>query len=209
MICLHARDSISPHDRRTRIGIKNGAEESKIYGIDTRQGPIDGDDGTYTGYTFKKYLDDKVYGTESNNNENAWFEFRYAEIIMNYAEACLGLGQTAEATTYINMIRNRAGLPNFIGDITKALQHERRIEFVHEDIRWYDMRRWKILDKALENATGVDIIQTNNKDNNIVTTTWQQIMVQSRGPATSKLYWVPIPIDEINRAPQLVQNPGY
>lgn len=206
---LAQRDPLGIYDRRTRIGIKNGAEESKIYGIDTRQGPIDGDDGTYTGYTFKKYLDDKVYGTESNNNENAWFEFRYAEIIMNYAEACLGLGQTAEATTYINMIRNRAGLPNFIGDITKALQHERRIEFVHEDIRWYDMRRWKILDKALENATGVDIIQTNNKDNNIVTTTWQQIMVQSRGPATSKLYWVPIPIDEINRAPQLVQNPGY
>ena len=206
---LSPRDPLGIYDRRTRITIKNGAEESKIYGIDTRQGPIDGDDGTYTGYTFKKYLDDKVYGTESNNNENVWIEFRYAEIIMNYAEACLGLGETTEATTYINMIRNRAALPDFTGDITQALRYERRIEFVHEDVRFYDMRRWKILDEALQDATGVDIIQTTNKDNNTVTTTWQQIIIQQRGPAADKLYWVPIPIDEINRAPQLEQNPGY
>lgn len=206
---LSPRDPLGIYDRRTRITIKNGAEESKIYGIDTRQGPIDGDDGTYSGYTFKKYLDDKVYGTESNNNENVWIEFRYAEIIMNYAEACLGLGEITEATTYINMIRNRAALPDFTGDITQALHYERRIEFVHEDVRWYDMRRWKILDEALQNATGVDIIQTTNKDNNTVTTTWQQIIVQQRGPSADKLYWVPIPIDEINRAPQLQQNPGY
>ncbi len=206
---LSPRDPLGIYDRRTRITIKNGAEESKIYGIDTRQGPIDGDDGTYTGYTFKKYLDNAVYGTETNNNENVWIEFRYAEIIMNYAEACLGLGEITEATTYINMIRNRAALPDFTGDITQALRYERRIEFVHEDVRFYDMRRWKILDEALQNATGVDIIQTTNKDNNTVTTTWQQILVQQRGPASSKLYWVPIPIDEINRAPQLEQNPGY
>ncbi|MEO8413556.1 MAG: RagB/SusD family nutrient uptake outer membrane protein [Ginsengibacter sp.] len=206
---LSPRDPLGIYDRRTRISIKNGAEESKIYGIDTRQGPIDGDDGTYTGYTFKKYLDDKVYGTESNNNENVWIEFRYAEIIMNYAEACLGLGETSEATTYINKIRNRAALPDFTGDIKQALHYERRIEFVHEDVRWYDMRRWKILNEALQDATGVDIIQTTNKDNNTVKTTWQQIVVQQRGPASDKLYWVPIPIDEINRAPQLVQNPGY
>ncbi len=206
---LAQRDPLGIYDRRTRITIRNGAEESRIYGIDTKQGPIDPDDGTFTGYTFKKYMDDKVYGTETNNNDNVWIEFRYAEIIMNYAEACLGLQQTTEATTYINMIRNRAGLPNFTGDITKALQYERRIEFVHEDVRWYDMRRWKILDKALVDAMGVDIIQTTNKDNNTVTTTWQQILVQQRGPVAKKIYWVPIPIDEINRAPQLKQNPDY
>ncbi|MEP6596040.1 MAG: RagB/SusD family nutrient uptake outer membrane protein [Ginsengibacter sp.] len=206
---LAGRDPLGIYDRRTRITIQGGHETSKIFGIDTKQGPIDPDDGTFTGYTFKKYLDDKVYGTEANNNENAWFEFRYAEVLMNYAEASLGLNQTTEATTYINIIRNRAGLPDFIGDITAALRYERRIEFVYEDIRWYDMRRWKILDEALEDATGVDIVETTNKDNNTVTTTWRQIPVQARGPENKKLYWVPIPVDEINRAPQLVQNPGY
>jgi hypothetical protein len=206
---LAGRDPLGIYDRRTRITIEGGAEKSKIYGIDTRQGPVDGDDGTYTGYTFKKYLDDQVYGTETNNNDNAWFEFRYAEVILNYAEACMALGQTGEATTYINKVRNRAGLPNFVGDIKAALHYERKIEFIYEDVRWYDMRRWKILDETLVPATGVDIVETTNKDNNTVTTVWRQIPVESRGPVNNKLYWVPIPIYEINKAPQLVQNPGY
>jgi hypothetical protein len=206
---LAPRDPLGIYDRRTRITINGGHETSKIYGIDTRQGPVDGDDGTYTGYTFKKYLDDAVYGTDANNNENAWFEFRYAEILLNYAEACIGLNQMTEAATYINMVRNRAGLPDFTGDITAALRYERRIEFIYEDVRFYDIRRWKILDEALTDATGVDIVETKNLDNNTVTTTWRQIFVEDRGTTDKKIYWVPIPVDEINRAPQLEQNPGY
>jgi hypothetical protein len=206
---LSGRDPLGIYDRRTRITVKNGATVSTIYGIDTRQGPIDKEDGTFTGYVFKKYEDDKLIGSETNNNENAWIEFRYAEILMNYAEACLELGQTGEATTYVNMIRNRAGLPNFTGDVKTALRYERQMEFVYENIRWYDIRRWKILDKVLTNASGVDIIETDNLDNSTVTTTWRQIFVQNRGPITNKLYWFPIPIDEMNRAPQLEQNPLY
>jgi hypothetical protein len=203
------RDPLGIYDRRTRRIIRNGEEVSKIYGIDTRQGPIDPDDGTYTGYSFKKYLDKDVYGNESNNNENSWIELRYAEIILNYAEASIGLNQNEEAATYINTIRNRVGLPDFKGDITQALRYERRIEFIHEDVRWYDMRRWKILNETLANATGIDIIETKNLDNNTITTTWRQLQVQERGPVQNKLYWVPIAIDELNRAPQLTQNPGY
>ena len=127
----------------------------------------------------------------------------------HHAEACIGLNQLDEATTYINMIRNRAGLPDFTGDITAALRYERRIEFIYEDIRFYDIRRWKILDEALVDATGVDIVETKNLDNNTTTTTWRQIIVQQRGTTEKKVYWAPIPIDELNRAPQLKQNPGY
>lgn len=206
---LIGRDPLGIYDRRTRITISGGVEISKVYGIDTRQGPIDREDGTFTGYTFKKYEDDKVYGTESNNNENVWIEMRFAEIIMNYAEACLGLGETGEATDYINMIRNRAGLPNFTGDIQEALRYERQMEFVFENVRFYDIRRWKILNKVLTKASGVDIIETNNLDLDTRTTTWRQIFVQNRGPISDKMLWWPIPIDEMNRAPQLEQNPGY
>jgi len=206
---LSGRDPLGIYDRRTRVTISGGAEVSKIYGIDTRQGPIDKEDGTFTGYVFKKYEDDKLIGSEYNNNENAWIEMRYAEIILNYAEACLELGNTGEATNNINLIRNRVGLPNFTGDIKEALRYERQMEFVFENVRWYDIRRWKILDKVLTNASGVDIIETNNLDLGTRTTTWRQIFVQDRGPVSNKMYWFPIPIDEIHRAPQLVQNPGY
>jgi starch-binding outer membrane protein, SusD/RagB family len=206
---LSARDPLGIYDRRTRITISGGVEVSKIYGIDTRQGPIDKEDGTFTGYTFKKYEDDKVYGTEANNNENAWIEMRFAEILLNYAEACLELGETGEATDNINLVRNRAGLPNFTGDIKEALRYERQMEFVFENIRWYDIRRWKILDKVLTEASGVDVVETNNLDSGVISTTWRQIFVQNRGPVSDKMYWFPIPIDEMNRAPQLEQNPGY
>ena len=125
------------------------------------------------------------------------------KLLLNYAEACLELGETGEATDNINLIRNRAGLPNFTGDIKEALRYERQMEFVFENIRWYDIRRWKILDKVLTEASGVDIVETNNLDTGVRSTTWRQIFVQNRGPVSDKMYWFPIPIDEMNRAPQL------
>jgi starch-binding outer membrane protein, SusD/RagB family len=206
---LSGRDPLGIYDHRTRVTTSGGNEVSRIYGIDTRQGPIDKEDGTFTGYVFKKYEDDKVYATEQNNNNNAWIEMRYAEVLLNYAEACNELGETGEATANINLVRNRAGMPDFTGDITAALRYERQMEFIFENVRWYDIRRWKILDKVLTTATGVDIIETHNLDNDSRTTTWRQISVQNRGPVSSKMYWFPIPIDEMNRAPQLIQNPGY
>lgn len=204
---LQSRDPLGIYERRTRITISGGVEVSKIFGIDTRQGPVDPEDGTYTGYNFKKFLDDQ--NTASEVSEQSWIEMRYAEILLNYAEACLELNQIAEATTYINLIRNRAGMPNFTGDITKALRYERQVEFVYEKLRWYDMRRWKILDQVLTNAYGVDITEINNMDNNTVTTTWHQIGIENRGPVTQKMYWLPIRTTELKRAPQLLQNPGY
>ena len=48
------------------------------------------------------------------------------------------------------------GVSIFTGHITKALRYERQIELVFENNRWYDIRRWKILDIALANAKGVD-----------------------------------------------------
>jgi len=151
-------------------------------------------------------LDDKCVGYYERN-QNVWIEFRYAEILMNYAEACLELGDIPTATTYVNMIRNRAGLPDFTGDITEALRHERKIEFAFEDKRFFDIRRWKILDQVMTDALGIDILEVNK--NNVITTTWQQILAQKRGPVSNKMYWIPVPTSEIQKDPALSQNPLY
>ena len=134
---------------------------------------------------------------------------RYAEVIMNYAEACLGLGDTQTASTYVNLIRNRAALPDFTGDVATALRHERKIEFALEEFRFFDIRRCKILDQVLTNAKGVEITETTTASTGSVLTTWKQINVQNRGPVSDKMYWLPIPTSEINKAPQLIQNPNY
>ena len=205
---LIEKDPLGIYDRRTRITIQNGVEISKIFGIDTKGGPVDSEDGTNTGYVMKKYLDDEVYSM-FGRNENVWIELRYAEVLMNYAEACLELGETLEATTYINMIRNSAAMHDLTGDIRDALRYERRIEFAFESRRWYDIRRWKLLEEALTDANGVNIIEIKNLNDGTITTTWRQIHVEDRGPVQSKMYWLPIPRAEMKRAPQLVNNPGY
>jgi starch-binding outer membrane protein, SusD/RagB family len=85
---------------------------------------------------------------------------RYAEVLLNYAEACIELGQDAEARIYINKIRARAGMP----DITESgaalkdrYRNERRVELAFEEQRFFDVRRWLIGPQSAENGYGVDV----------------------------------------------------
>ena len=204
---LQDRDPVGIYDRRTRVYVQNGAEVQVIPGIDTRQGPVTPEDGGYTGYLMKKHLDDEVIGRDENN-ANAWIEFRYAEVLLNYAEALIELGEVNEAAEYINQIRNRIGLPNYTGDHMDALRRERRIELVFENHRWYDLRRWKLL-TGLKSAKGMTINETIDLDSDESVTEWREINVQNRGIDDSRFYWIPIPFDEISRAPAIEQNPGY
>ncbi|MFW5877501.1 MAG: RagB/SusD family nutrient uptake outer membrane protein [bacterium] len=200
-------DPVGIYDRRTRIVIVNDEIVSERFGLDSRQSIVEAWNGGYTGYLLKKYMDDEVIGRdEPNQNIAVWL--RYPEILFNFAEASLELGDSETAATYINMVRNRAGLPDFTGDITEALRHERKIEFAFENIRWYDLRRWKILEESFEpDLYGVDIVETTVDGE--TTTIWKQINAAPKRTFTEKLYWIPIERDELNRAPNLVQNPGY
>lgn len=202
---LQTIDPLGVYDRRTRVISNGGTVTSTSFGLDTRQSSISPFNGSFTGYVMKKMLDNEI-DAKSQSNENVWIELRYAEVLLNYAEASLELGQINEAGAYINMIRARAGLPDFTGDITGALRYERRVELVFENIRWYDIRRWKILEQSLTDAKGVDITETNTNGNKV--TIWKQITVEQR-QALLKMYWVPITSDELRKAPQLEQNPGY
>lgn len=143
------------------------------------QGPVQAWNVGYTGFLMKKMMDHEVIGRDEFN-ENVRISLRYAEVIMNYAESSLGLGETQEAARYINMIRNRAAMPDFIGDIEKALRYEREIEFTFKNIRWFDIRRWKILEEELVDAKGVEITEITNLENETITTTWRRLIVQER-----------------------------
>ena len=181
-------DPTGIYERRTRTVIENGVVVSERFGLDTRQGPLSPSNGNYTGYVMKKFMDD--------------------EILLNYAEASLELGDTETATTYINMIRNRVALPDFTGDIMEALRYERKVEFFSENVGWFDTRRWKLLEENFApDLYGVDIKEVT--EDGVTTTTWRKISAAPKRNFSEKLYWVPIEQDELNRAPQLVQNPGY
>lgn len=204
---LQERDPVGVYDVRTRRVLSNGEVVSETPGIDTRQGPVVREDGSYTRYLVKKGMQQDVVG-RAENNDNAWVEFRYAEILLNYAEASMELGQAGEAATYVNMIRNRAGMPDFTGDLEEALRYERRIELAFEDKRWYDLRRWKTMDEAYGPVHGMNVLETTYQGEDRTEVAWQRRDVNARR-FQDRMYWIPLPAEELNRAPQLTQNPGY
>jgi len=181
-------------------------------GFDTRQGPVEAWNGTKTGYYIKKFLDPTIAG-QFFRNTTTWVEFRYAEILLNYAEACIELGgaDLQNGISALNLVRNRAGLPDRVtADQAVArgyLRHERAIEFFGEGHRYYDLRRWMMFGSVVENVYGMKIKQmvngnvqwlldlTDNED----TRTW----------ASDKYYWLPISRTEMNKAPNLQPQPGY
>ncbi|MDR0575810.1 MAG: RagB/SusD family nutrient uptake outer membrane protein [Tannerella sp.] len=181
-------------------------------GVDTRQGPIDNWNGTKTGYYLKKYLDPETEG-QYYNNTNAWIEYRYAEVLLNYAEACIELGgdNFQPGLDALNLVRRRAGLPGRVTTDQETartwLRHEREIEFFGEGIRFWDLRRWMIFDQVVENVYGMRIKEYLNGDME-----WKLDYNDNEDSRTwggDKFYWLPIPRDEVNKAPQLQQNPGY
>ena len=193
-------------------------------GLDTREGPIEDWNGGKTGYYVRKWIDPSV-DPQYVKQDVPFKHIRYGEILMNYAEACIELGQDAEARTYINMIRTRAGQPvlpsSLSGNALKqAYRQERRIEFAYEDQRFWDVRRWLIGEEAYHqthrvvvryetNQTSVDSYRKPDGS------TWGA-PIFSRGEVggdarawNNKCYFFPIMRDEMNKNDKLIQNPGY
>lgn len=95
--------------------------------------------GTSNGVNYtKKYTD---LDDPNGYGGNKWVILRYADIALMLAEVKMQLGE-ADAANYLNMVRTRAGLPDYSGsDLREAIRHERRVEFAFEGQRWYDLIR--------------------------------------------------------------------
>ena len=163
-----------------------------------------GTDAAMTGYYLKKYLDQ----TRSMDKEQAnWILIRYAEILLNYAETQIALGNEDEARTYINMVRERVGMPATTAtgtDLINLYRNERTIELSFEEQRFFDVRRWKIADVALNHPVHKMTI-TKNDDG-----TFSYLVEEMEDRVfTDKFYRAPIPQSETQKNKNLIQNPGY
>lgn len=112
-------------------------------------GPIDGLEWTaQTGFYLRKYLDpDPGSGTIGTRSDVWWIRYRYAEVLLNAAEAAFELNQPDVAAGYMNQVRERAGLtkPLEPADITfDRIVHERKVELAFEGHQLYDMKRWRL-----------------------------------------------------------------
>lgn len=184
-------------------------------GRDSKDGPSNWNTSK-TGYYLRKFVDENM---PINNPWNIaglqpWIYFRYAEILLNYAEAQNEALTTPDQSVFdaVNEIRSRAGvnmpdLPSTLNkdDMRIAIRRERQVELAFEEHRFYDVRRWKIAD-VTENvpAYGITITKTGN------TFSYQQKVALEGRKFETKHYWLPIPRAEIQASgDKLKQNDLY
>lgn len=206
--------------------VTQGTGKVVQYGLDTRNSPIEDWNGTYTGYYYRKFTDTDPSIIDQNTRQRIpWPLLRYTEAVLNYVEACIELGEEAEARTWLNKIRFRVGMPA-ITDAGAALKaryrNERRVELAYEEHRFFDARRWMIAAETLgRKATSISIFGTlkpgksvslyqYNTDNYTYSYTVNTIDpgLENRN-WLDKMYFTSFHRDEINRNAKLVQNPGY
>lgn len=207
----------------TRVGVGSPNE------IDTSSE----DDVTNTGYYTRKTLDESVNGADnlqmSNGMANYIF-FRYADVLLMYAEASLEAGDKPTAIKYLDMVRTRgdnmpsieATYPKGITEnqLREVIRRDRRIELAFEDKRFWDILRWKICDgeKGVMNKPvgGMKIEDTNGDG------VWEYNYHEvSKRTFVPRMYYQPIPQYVLDKNPVIReqnggedgwmngQNPGY
>jgi len=166
---------------------------------------------TKTGYYMRKFLYDAANWAvnSASNLRRPWVHFRYAEVLLNYAEALNeAQGPVADVYTNVNQVRTRAGMPALPAELTKdamrlRIQNERRVELCFEEHRFFDVRRWKKGEEFFNKpVSGMVITKTGN------TFTYQVVQVENRVFA-EKNYRFPFPQTELNKTSKLQQNPGW
>ncbi len=167
-----------------------------------------------TGYYMKKFLNPSYVYTDANNASAQNFVLiRYAEILLDYAEAQYNLGNIEEARTYVNKIRARPSVnmpPISAADFTwQSYVNEREIELAFEGLHYFDINRWKTGPQTRGgNIYGVTVTVSGT------TRTYQKVIELAGGTGriwNDKMYLFPIPLTEIQKYPNngLQQNPGW
>ena len=187
-------------------------------GLDTRESPIQNWNGTATGYNLRKFVDRDI-NPDTEQAYNPWPFLRYAEVLLNYAEAAANLGDTEDALQALNQVRARAGMPDVPPDggpdrtLMERIQQEREVELAFEEFRYFDVRRWMIAPDVYGNGQGIRITGRLDPNGEMLVDNryryeYEVIQVDER-QWNDKAYFLPIHLDEINRNPNLVQNPEY
>jgi hypothetical protein len=201
----------------------NAINASVVYGtppnsiqIVGAQGPLTTNgDATKTGFYVQKFLTNSAaFIPNQGYSVVPFMVFRYGETLLNFAEAAVELGKNDDALMATNLIRARAGIMPLQTVTRDTVRHERRVEMAFENQRLWDLRRWKIADKVLNNTVFHALWpflmwQDNTPVANMKYTF--QIAPSPRNPRTfsSNLYYERIDPAQIQLNTNLVQNPGY
>lgn len=200
---------------------------------------VSGEGGCPSGYTiFKGANHDLEQSSAGGVGTTSSPIFRFAEALLNYAEARAELGTITQADIdiTINLLRDRVGMPHLsiasieadpnwefpaLSPIINEVRRERQIEFAAEGYRFDDLMRWQAADELIvgKRMKGVYFMQADFP--NIVPGT--DVLIDGDGyvdPHKGQIttgnqfnvnrdYLLPVPINEITLNPNLTQNPGW
>ena len=171
-----------------------------------------------TGYYLKKFLTDNLNLTQGQNAQHNWVAYRWAEVLLNYAEAmneaygpdAVPAGYLMSARQALQKVRDRASvnLPKVTASdkesFREVVKHERRIELAFEDHRYWDLLRWKdAMDVLNKPVLGVKITKNGEGWNYEVTEVATRTFYERN-------YYLPFLRSEIeNSNNTLEQNPNY
>ncbi len=228
-------DPLNPYANRDQrlawIVVVNGStmglnNSNVVRTVQSYQGGVDGigakSGATTTGYYLRKMCVENYNITLAGNRAKAWVLMRYAEVLLNFAEAMneafgpeakptlAGVPATRSAREAVNLVRVRAGLPALAAGISQAelrdrIRNERRVELAFEEHRFFDVRRWKIAEQS-ENVPlkGMQVTQATPG-----VFSYQIFTVEARS-FNPKMYYYPIPFSEISKSGGMItQNPGW
>ncbi len=203
---------------------------------------------SFTGFYCKKALQTSDVAGSTLDQSNTiysgtdWQEIRFAEVMLNYAESAAGVGKLDEAYTQLINIRKRAGIEagsdNLYGlkanmsraEMFKAILDERQVEFAFEGKRFWDLRRWRLLESTLNGSKGTKV-QINLKTTGVpadfatsrdgmkledvytnyftIALTPNALMSRTAINYLPKYYFFAIPTSAIDNNPLLKQNDGW
>lgn len=158
-------------------------------------------------------------GSEYKNRVIQWPHLRIAELYLTYAEALneYNNGPTSKAYDCVNEVRKRVGLPDLSGlDYQKfhdAVLRERACEFGFEEVRFFDLIRWKMEDKFTTPLNGLHVYKNKNTGEykcvpfSLAETQFKRSWWS--GGFSSIWYLSAFPSNEVNKGYGLVQNPGW
>ena len=160
---------------------------------------------TTTGYFLRKLLDETLTDVKNGKSAQPWVEIRYAEVLLNKAEAAYRLNKIGEAQSAMNEVRARVKV-NLPGKSStgeawfKDYRNERKVELAYEGHLFWDMRRWELAHIEYNNyrTHGFKIIGATN--------TYEYVDCDGQDRKfIKKLYVLPVPSEELKNNPLIEQ----
>lgn len=131
---------------KSRVGTPGSIDP--VYGLLTDEnGPISGEQEyiSKTGFNIRKFVDENKDASTRGRGSDVWFtRFRYAEVLLIAGESAMELNKPqSEVCGYINQIRERADIQPLTQVTLDDIIRENRVEFVYENHRYWDLKRWR------------------------------------------------------------------